>query len=125
MLLLNKKGGGLKLFVDYHALNRVGLKKRYTLFRVKEVYDQPQGARQVTKGDPHSGFHQIRLECYFALPTAFRTRCGHFEFLILPFGPTDAPTKILISMNAVLKEYVAMFEIVHLDNFFVYSKTQQ
>jgi len=84
---------GLRLCVDYRALNRITIPNRYPLPLMQELQDRVQGARWFTKMDLKNGFHLIRIREGNEWKTAFRTRYGLFEFqLVMPFGLTNAPS---------------------------------
>ncbi|GJV83174.1 putative reverse transcriptase domain-containing protein [Tanacetum coccineum] len=72
-----------------------------------------------------SGYHQLRVKEQNVSKIAFRTRYGHFEFLVVPFGLTNAPTVFMDLMNRVVHEYLDRFVIVFIDGILVYSKTRE
>ena len=102
--------------VDYQALNRVIVHKKYPLPRIDELLDRLLATKLFTKIDLCSGYHQIRVHPDDVHKTAFRTRYGNFEFLVLPFGLTND------LMHSIFREQLDDFVIIFLDDILVYSK---
>ncbi|GKE69610.1 putative reverse transcriptase domain-containing protein [Tanacetum coccineum] len=75
--------------------------------------------------DLRSECHQLRVHKDDILKTVFRTRYGHFEFTVTPFGLTNAPAIFMDLMNRVCRPYLDKFVIVFIDDILVYSKTQE
>jgi len=117
-------GGGLRLCVDYQALNRITIPNRYPLPLMQQLQDRVQGARWFTKMDFKNGFHLIRMRKGDEWKTAFRTRYGLFEFLVIPFGLTNAPSTFQDMMNQVLSDLLDTGVVAYMDDILVYAKTE-
>ena len=91
VLFARKPGGGLRFCVDYRALNAITQKDRYPLPLIRETFRLISKARWFTKLDIIVAFNKIRIAEGEEWKTAFRTRFGLFEWLVLPFGLTSGP----------------------------------
>jgi hypothetical protein len=106
-------------------LNKVTIKKKYHFPRIDDLFDQLKGARIFSYIDLRLGYHQVRIKEEDIDKTTFRTRYGHYEFLVVPFGISNAPVVFMCLMNGVFKEYLDKFVIVFLDYILIYSKTKE
>ncbi|GJW22345.1 putative reverse transcriptase domain-containing protein [Tanacetum coccineum] len=101
------------------------VKNRYSLPRIDDLFDQLQGSSVYSKIDLRSGYHQLRVREEDISKTAFRTRYGHYEFQVIPFGLTNEPAVFMYFMNRVCKPYLEKYVIVFIDDILIYSKSKQ
>ena len=97
MLFVKKKDGNLRRCIYYRQLIKVTIKNKYPLPRIDDLFDQLQGSSFFSKIDLCLGYHQLRVRDGDIPKTTFRTRYGHYEFLVMSFGLTNAPDHLWIS----------------------------
>jgi hypothetical protein len=125
VLFVKKKDGTLRLCIDFRQLNKVIVKKKYPLPRIDDLFDQLKDARIFSKIDLRLGYHQVRIKEEDINKTTFRTRYGHYEFTVVPFGLSNALAIFICLMNGVFREYLDKFVIVFLDVILIYSKSKE
>ena len=123
MFLVEKPDGGKRMVIDYRALNAATQRNRYPLPRVDELFDQLQGARYFSKIDLRTGYWQIRVAAEDVPKTAFTSRHGHFEWLVLPMGLTNAPAEFMALMENTFRQELNRSVLVFLDDILIYSRT--
>jgi RNase H-like domain found in reverse transcriptase/Reverse transcriptase (RNA-dependent DNA polymerase)/Integrase zinc binding domain len=121
ILFVPKKGGGLRLCVDYRGLNQVTIKDRCPLPLISETLDRLQGCKFFTKLDLKDAYHRIRIKAGDEWKTAFRTRYGHFEYLVMPFGLSNAPATFQAYINEALEGLFDTICVVYLDDILIYG----
>jgi hypothetical protein len=124
-VFVKKKDQTLRMCVGYRPLNEVTIKNMYPLPRIDLLFDQLVGAKVFSKIDIRSGYHQIRVRPEDIPKTAFTTRYGLYEYLVMSFGLTNAPTHFTYLMNSVFMPELDKFVVVFIDDILIYSKSKE
>jgi hypothetical protein len=124
-LFVSKKDKELRQCVDYRLLNAVTIKNKYPLPCIDILFDQLVGAQMFSKIDLHSGYHQIKFHGEDMPKTAFTTRYGLLEYLVMSFGLTNAPAHFMYLMNSIFMLELDKFVVVFIDDILAYLKSME
>ena len=113
----------MRLCIDYWELNKVTIENKYLLPRVDDLFNQLKGATVFLKIDLRPGYHQLKIKESDVPKSAFRTKYGHYEFVVMLFSLINALIAFMDLMNRVFKEYLDKFVIVFIDDILIYLKT--
>jgi hypothetical protein len=84
-----------------------------------------KGASVFSKIDLRLGYHQLRMQELDIPKTAFRSRYGLYEYTMMSFGLTNAPSYFMYLMNKVFMEYLDKCVVVFIDDILIFSKTEE
>ena len=101
--------------IDYRQINKITMKNKYPLSRIEDLFYQLKGTSVFSKIDLRSGYYQLRVKDVDVPKTTCRTRYGHYEFLVMSFGLTNAPTAFMDLMNRVFHPYLDHFVVVFIE----------
>jgi hypothetical protein len=121
VLLVKKPGGGIRVCVDYRALNALTVKDRYPIPLIKETLERLSKAKFYTKLDIVAAFNNLRIRQGDEWMTAFITRYGLYQYKVMPFGLCNGPATWQRYMNNTMREHLDDFVTVYLDDLLIYS----
>jgi hypothetical protein len=122
---VKKKNQSLRLCVDYRALNAINVKNKYPLPHINILFNELVDAKVFSMVDLHSGYQQIKIRPEDIPKTAFSTRYGLYEYLVMSFGLTNAPAHFMYLMNSVFMLELDKFVMIFIDDILTYSKNKK
>jgi hypothetical protein len=111
--------------VDYHGLNWLAIKNWYPLPLISRLLHQLSHAKVYTKIDLHGTYNLMRIWEGDEWKTTFKTHNNHFEYVVMSFGLTNAPTIFQHLMNNVFREYLDDFVVCYINDIFIFSKNTE
>lgn len=120
---VGKKDGSLHPCIDYCGLNQISVKYKYPLPLLSSTFEPVHDAMIFSKLDLRNAYHLLRIRQGDEWKTAFKTPIGHFEYLVMPFGLSNATAYFQALVNDVLRDFLNVFVFVYLDDILIYSKT--
>jgi hypothetical protein len=125
ILFVKKPSGGLRMVLDYRALNKLTVKNRAPLPRIDDLLDGLHGVTVTSLLDLSSGYHQLHL-CEADKPkTAFSTPMGHFQWRVLPQGISNAPSAFQATMNKLFRRMIGKSVFIYMDDILVARKSPE
>ena len=122
IVLVQKKDGTLWLCIDYRPLNKITVRNWYSIHRIDDLLDQLKGGKYFSNIDLKSSYHKVLKEHIDVWKTSLKSKEGIFEWMVMPFVLTNAPTTLRRMMDDIMWPFTNTFVVVNMDDILIYNK---